>query len=447
MSNSVAQVRCPNCGSPNQASIQQLVDVGQEPTAKARLLSGALNRMRCTVCGFDGQLGIPLVYHDPEKELLLTFVPLQLGLAKEEQERLLGQLINQAINRLPRERRKAYLLQPQAVLTMQSMVERILQADGITPEEIEAERAKMRLLESLLRTPSEALGQFAAEHEAELDETFFQLATLTLQATPDENARNALGRKLEETLPLTSYGKRLQEEQEELRAASNALREVGPELTREKLLDLLISAPNEQRVIALTNLARPALDYPFFQMLSERIDGAQGSDQARLRSLRQRLLEIVEQIDDYQKARAAQASAVLKALVDAPDLDRALAQAMPAVDELFLGVLQASLRAARERSDQALASRLETISQKVAEMIRQSMPPGIQLAERVIGAADEKEAESLLAASPEAIDEDFLGSLIGHAQALEAEGDSTGSDRLRRLHRHALRISMQRKLQ
>jgi len=131
------QIRCPKCGAPLQAAVEQLVDVTQDPAGKARLLSGSLNAIRCPACGYEGGLATPLVYHDPAKELLLTYFPPEVGLPKNEQERVLGQLINQVVNRLPAEKRKAYLLQPQTVLTMQGMVERVLQADGITHEQIE----------------------------------------------------------------------------------------------------------------------------------------------------------------------------------------------------------------------------------------------------------------------------------------------------------------------
>jgi hypothetical protein len=113
MVQSLTQIKCPNCQSPIQASIEQLIDVGQDPSAKARLLSGNLNRTLCPVCGFEGQLASPLVYHDPEHELLLTYIPVELGIAKNEQERILGQLINLVMGRLQPEQRKAYLLQPQ----------------------------------------------------------------------------------------------------------------------------------------------------------------------------------------------------------------------------------------------------------------------------------------------------------------------------------------------
>jgi hypothetical protein len=152
MAQSLTQIRCPNCSNPVQAQIMQLVDIDQDPSAKAHLLSGSHNHVQCGVCGYQGQVATPIVYHDPGKELLLTFIPVELGMPKDEQERVLGRLINQAIDRLSAEQRKGYLLQPQAVLTFQGLIERILEADGITKEEIEAQREKLRLFEDLLRT-------------------------------------------------------------------------------------------------------------------------------------------------------------------------------------------------------------------------------------------------------------------------------------------------------
>src|SRR3970282_2836656 len=99
---------------------------------------------------------------------------------KAEQERVVGRLIKQAIDRLPAEQRKGYLLQPQAVLTMQGLVERVLQADGITREQLDEQRDRLRLLEDLIRTSDEMLPGFVAAHDSELDESFFRLASLTV---------------------------------------------------------------------------------------------------------------------------------------------------------------------------------------------------------------------------------------------------------------------------
>ncbi len=435
-------VKCPNCGSPIQAQVQQLVDVGQDPGSKSRLLSGSLNLIRCPVCSYEGQLSTPLVYHDPEKELLLTFVPVELGIPKDEQEKVIGRLINQAIETLPTEARRGYLLQPQAVLTVQGLVERILEEDGVTKEEIDAQRAKIRLFEELLRTQEDGIEAFVAEHDGELDEAFFQLAALSLQTATDERARLAAAQRLENTLQLSSYGKRLAEREAELRSAAASLRELGDELTREKLLELLVESDNEDRVQAIASLVRPAMDYQFFQLLAERIDKAEGEEEEQLEALRNRLLELTEEIDKAQEARLAQVSNLIASLAQAEDLDQAVVAALPAVDELFLAVLQANLKTAEESGDEELLAKLREIEQKINLVIKESLPPNLQLAQRILEAESEQEAEAALDESVELIDDQLLGALMSTSQRLEDAGDQEGADRLRRLQRYALRLSM-----
>ncbi len=446
MPESLTQIRCPNCKAPIQAHLEQIIDVHQDPASKARLLSGGLNHVRCSLCGFEGQIAAPLVYHDPEKELLLTYIPMELNLSKDDQERTLGRLINRVVDSLPPEARKAYLLQPQAVLTMQGLIERILEADGITREQIEAQQAKMRLFEALLRTPEDQLEAFVAEHDAELDEGFFQLASMALQSTGQGQAREAAAAVLGKVLSMSSFGKELRQQEAELRAASESLRDLGDSLDRQTLVELFIQAPNEARLVALANLTRPALDYAFFQLLSERIDAAQGEEKERLEELRSRVLELTQEIDKIQEARAAEAASLLKRLAESQDLDGDLLQALPLIDELFLSILQANLMAARERDDQALAERLEAIDRRLQEIIRSALPPGVQLAQRILAMEDVDAAEAELEASADSIDEQFLGALLATAQSMEQANQEEAAQRVRRLHRTALRIVMRRKM-
>jgi hypothetical protein len=446
MNPAMTQVRCPRCGMPAPATVEQVIDVAVDPGAKARLLSGSLNHVRCPSCGYDGMLAMPIVFHDPTKELLLTYFPVELGLPQAEQERVLGRLINQVINRLPAEKRKAYLLQPQAVLTMQGLVDRILQADGITREEVEAQRAKLRLFEDLLRVPDDQMERFVAEHDAELDEVFFQLATLALRNAPEERAQKTLADRIDRAISASSFGKRILAQEGELRAAAQSLQDAGPDLTREKLLNLAIAAPNKDRLAALASLARPAMDYTFFSLLTDRIDKAAGPEKDRLATLRAHLLEATQRIDEAQQAQVARAAELLKQVAGAKDLDRALQAVLPLVDEVFLGVLEANLRAARERADAATASRLEEISSRLQALVRDSLPPGIRLAQTVLEMESEDEARAALEAASASIDGDLLGALMSAAESLEKEGDREEAERLRRLHRHAVGISMRARM-
>ena len=447
MVSNTTQIQCPNCKSPIQAQIQQLIDVGQDPSAKARLLSGSINHIQCGVCGFDGAVGTPLVYHDPQHELLLTYVPMEASMPKDEQERIIGQLIKHVSDRLPPEERKGYLFQPQTILTLQGLIERVLEADGITKEEIDAQRATMRLFEEMLTTPDDQIETFVLEHDAELNAQFFQIAGLALQSTGDRQTTEAMGARLEKIIEFSTFGQKLKAQEEALKDATESLQSLSEEgITREALLDLLVEAPNENRVVALVNLIRPALDYNFFQLLTERIDQAEGEEKEQLSALRQQILEITEELDRVQEARAAQAASLLKTLLDADDLDQAILQAMPVIDELFLGILKANQQAAEERNDEDLANRLANIEERIQSIAQDSMPEGFRLAQQILETEDEEAALAILEQNKEAIDDNLLNALVSTIQQLEASEEKDSAERIQRIYKQALKISMQEKM-
>jgi len=447
MVSNTTQIQCPNCKSPIQAQIQQLIDVGQDPSAKARLLSGSINHIQCGVCGFDGAVGTPIVYHDPQHELLLTYVPLEASMPKDEQERIIGQLIKHVSDRLPPEERKGYLFQPQTILTLQGLIERVLEADGITKEEIDAQRATMRLFEEMLTTPDDQIETFVLEHDAELNAQFFQIAGLALQSTGDRQTTEAMGARLEKIIEFSTFGQKLKAQEEALKDATESLQSLSEEgITREALLDLLVEAPDENRVVALVNLIRPALDYNFFQLLTERIDQAEGEEKEQLSALRQQILEITEELDRVQEARAAQAASLLKTLLEADDLDQAILQAMPVIDELFLGILKANQQAAEERNDEDLAKSLANIEERIRSIAQDSMPEGFRLAQQILETEDEEAALAILEQNKEAIDDNLLNALVSTIQQLEASEEKDSAERIQRIYKQALKISMQEKM-
>lgn len=440
------QVTCPNCRAPFQADVEQIIDIREDPSAKARLLSGSLNIVQCPACGFQGQLNLPLVYHDPEKELLLTYSPGDLSVNKNEQEALLGRLINQIVNSLPAEERKAYLLQPQAVLTLQGLAERILEGDGITREELDNQRAKMQLFEDLLRTPEEGIAAFIQEHDEEIDSAFMQLASLTIQSTPDPQAQQALAQRLEQLIELSTFGQELTAQREEIEKASKSLQDLGENISREDILKLLIEAPNEIRVTALVNYTRPGLDYAFFQLLSDQIDAAEGDERTRLEDLRQRILTITEEIDKAQEERLQQTSLVIQQLMDAEDLDAELARAIPLIDDFFLSVLRSLLQAASEQKDDETFRKLERVEHRIAELIKQSLPAGLRFAQELLDTADVDEARALLDERSAEVDEELLNGLLSALQRYQEAGRDEDAQRIQELYNHALKTSMKAKM-
>ena len=105
---------CPRCRQPVIADVEQLFDVTSDPEAKQRLLSGAVNTINCQNCGYQGALATPIVYHDADKELLLTYFPPELALPVNEQERMIGPYITQITNKLPPESAKPTCCAPPA---------------------------------------------------------------------------------------------------------------------------------------------------------------------------------------------------------------------------------------------------------------------------------------------------------------------------------------------
>jgi hypothetical protein len=427
MPQTLTQIQCPQCKAPTQTAIEQFIDAGKEPAAKARLLANALNVVQCQVCGYEGQLATPLVYHDQEKELLLTFVPPELAMKKDDQEKAIGKLINALMEDLPAEDRKAYLLQPVPMLTKQGLIERILEGDGITREQIDDQRARMRIFEQMMNASEDNLEQFVVEHDEQIDSTFLQLANLSIQSIRDQRVREVAAQRLSRGLEFSSLGKQIKAQEETLRAAAESLQEAGTELTRERLLELVIEATEEERVSAIVSLARPGFDYAFFQLLSDRIDEAKDKEQQRLTALRDQILKQVEEIDEIQRERLGLVSARLQAIVEAENMDEALQQTLPYVDDLFISVLQASLQAAVERDDKETVEKLQEIDRQLGELIRASLPPGLLLAQELLEMQDPGKAREL--------------------QRVEAAGDKEKTDELMELYRLALRLSMRSKME
>ena len=177
------RVSCPRCRQPVTANIEQLFDLNADPQAKQRLLSGSTNLINCPNCGYQGAYPTPIVYHDPGKELLLTYFPPEMGVPLNEQERLIGPMINQVVNKLPNEKRKAYLLRPQSMLTFQTLMEKILASDGITKEMLDAQQQRLSLLQRLLAAPVPSRPEIIHNEDALIDESFFTMLNRLLEAS------------------------------------------------------------------------------------------------------------------------------------------------------------------------------------------------------------------------------------------------------------------------
>ncbi len=438
------RINCPNCHQPILAEIDQLFDVGQDPTAKQKILSGTFNFASCPNCGYKGMIATPLVYHDPDKSLLLTYFPPELSLPVNEQERIIGPIITRITNSLPQEKRKAYLFQPQAMLTLQTMVERILAADGITKEMIQAQQERMSLLQRLINASDETIAEMAVKDDKLFDSEFFNLLNRLTEASAvngDQESVKRLGDLQKKLLEKTTFGAQVQEQSKDVEAAIQTLQSAGKSLTREKLLEMVIKAPNETQLSVLASLGRPGMDYEFFKLLSDRIDRARADGRERLIKLRDQLLEMTRAIDKQMEQRLMQARKNLNAIVQSKDIKANMEQNLAIVDEFFVQVFNDEMEAARKAGDLEKIGKLKQVEEVVDKA--SAPPPEVALIQELLEAAgSDAELNKQLEAHRAEVTPEFMDILSSLLVRAESGEDAELRSRMNKVFSAALRITM-----
>lgn len=441
------QTSCPRCKSPVIADLEQLLDVSVDPSVKQRLLNGQINVIHCPTCGFEGMVSAPLVYHDPDKELLLTYFPPDLGLSVNDQERLIGPLINQITNRLPLEKRKAYLLRPQTMLTFQTLIERILEADGYTREVLENQQKRFELIRRLLGIvdPEERKAVMQQE-ESLIDADFFLMLsqiTEAMLAQGDERTARVLAALQQEALNNTKAGQEIKSQTQEVQELLQKLQQVSRQgLTREKLLDLMLEAKSEAALTALVGLVRNGLDYEFFQILSERIEASQDSaEKARLENLRAKLLEYARQVDEQIQRHYEQSRQLVQRIATSPNIEQTVEENLETIDEFFFKALEEELEQARKRADLDRISRLQRIRAHLEKL--SAPPPEVAFLEELLSLSSYEERQKKMQEKSDLVTADFLqlvGGLIAQSEKQNQPPEFLSA--LREINRIALRMTM-----
>jgi len=360
------QVNCPSCRQPVVVEVQQVFDVAEDSLAKQKLLSNSVNFLHCPFCGYQGMLALPIVYHDPNKELLLTFFPPDLKTPINEQEKQIGPLINRIIDRMPQEKRKAYLLQPQNMLTYQTLVEKVLEADGITKEMIEEQQKKVRLLERLLTTPKEDRVAIIKQEEDQFDLGFFSIFSSILQSVldqGDEASKNELVELQQQLYENTKVGKELKQLSRETENALKSLQEAGKEgLTREKLLEVILNAKTDTEISTIVGLTHSGMDYIFFQLLSEKIEAASNDEEKhKLLDLREKLLKQIEEINNQIKTEMNKSKDNLEKILQAENIEEEVTKNPEVINDFFIQNIQNEIAYARQKGDSELLNKLDQL--------------------------------------------------------------------------------------
>jgi hypothetical protein len=392
--------------------------------------------IQCPNCGYQGQVAGPIMYHDPDKELLLTFVPMELGLPQAEQEKLIGRLMNEVINKLPQDKRKGYLLNPKPAFTLQGLIERVLEADGVTKEMLDSQRTKVQLLQNLLSAPEDQWPQMIKDHDADIDVTLFQLLSASAEATAsggNQAGAAKMAAMQKALLQNSTFGQQARSRQEKVEAAARELQGLGKKLTPDKLLELVVNARDDDKLAAYTSLARAGMDYAFFEALTRRVDRATGDEKTRLAKVRDQLLEMTQEIDKATQAQMAEATNLLRKLMDAPDLNQAIEENISLIDDTFLAVLSLNIEAAQKAKRSDALTRLVLINDAINRLMQEAAPPELKLIDELLQIEPESAAEEALKTRPGAITPELVDTMNYVGENLRQGGQNDLADRLERL--------------
>jgi len=427
-------IRCPQCSQPFSAILEQIIDVQRDPTGKERLLSGRVNVIACPHCGYRGMIGTPLLYHDAANQMAVVYVPMELGMEQGQREKLIGDFTNALMRSLPEEAPKGYLLQPRTALTMQGLIDQVLEADGITPEMINQERRKVEIIGEIVDADDATLETLLVDNQALFDLTFLELLTAASQAASQQgDARRSL-RLLNvraRLMDTTEAGKALKEQEAVVAEALQELEKLGDKITRESFVDLLIkSANNPVKIDALATIARNLLDYTTFQALTNRIEQAAPEDKEPLNQLRNRLLEVSAEYESQSRAVLQRGADTLRMLLQAPDIPSAIASNLDRIDDVFLQVLQVNLDEARKAGNIEISSRLKEIRDEVLKLIQAAAPPEIRLINELLSMESEETSVNALRERSAEVNAGLLEVMEQIAEQLRQGGNEPAAHRV-----------------
>ncbi|MEZ4666794.1 MAG: CpXC domain-containing protein [Anaerolineae bacterium] len=424
-------IQCVQCRQPFRATVQSVIDVAENPQAKIALLGGNSNIFPCPNCGTPNTVLTPVLYHDASKELLISYVPIELGLPKDAQEKAIGELMREITANLPQGGFKAYMLQPRSALTMQGLIDQILQADGVTPEMMQAQRDRVKLVETMIQSPPDLLPDLVRQNDDKIDSQFIQTMSLLIQQLASQG-QEAVARQLAEVqnqiIELSTFGRELIQQNENQEAAiaevADEVNSLGEDATRADFLQLAIRySGDEHRLQALVGLVRPVFDYTFFQEMTAYVGQQPAADREALESLRDTLLQLAAMVDQQAQMAMQEAAGLLRVILSAPNPNEVIEANLNLIDYTFMQVLSANIAEAERRTDLSASAKLKDIYQRVVEKLQASMPPELRFINELLNTPSDETVRSMIAERAGEFGESLFGALEAVEQQLQAQGN------------------------
>jgi hypothetical protein len=372
-------------------------------------------------------LSTPLIYHDAGKQLFLVYVPQELNSQPQEIDRFIGDASAFLLRSVPNEAPRGYLLAPRRFLTLQSLIEAIYEADGVSAEDLRRQNRYVEILTDLVNVvdDDQRFTEKAQSYTKELTPEFFATLDAFINATNKAQAqmRSLLIRVREKLQAYTARAAALAAAQE-LNAAIERLRTVSD--------DELPAAVKE---------LRPLIDYGFFELWTEQIEAAEAAgDTATVQMLtarRSRILELVEAIDREAQELFERGSALIDTVLSTSDPVAALRERAAEVDEGLLTVISASIAAARHAGSPELVDQLEQLAATAQEIIESRLSPEDRFINELLAQETTLDATRLLRKNMTKITPELARRLNERAAEEEKRANQAAAERLRQLAREA----------
>lgn len=81
-------ITCPSCGTPQEVTLYDAINVETDPQLKDALMHNQLNRVLCADCELDFRIDLPVLYSDPKNNILIHWIPEN---DETPRERILGE--------------------------------------------------------------------------------------------------------------------------------------------------------------------------------------------------------------------------------------------------------------------------------------------------------------------------------------------------------------------
>ncbi|MCS7072402.1 MAG: hypothetical protein NZM00_12925, partial [Anaerolinea sp.] len=306
---------------------------------------------------------------------------------------------------LPEDAPRAYLLQPKTFFTFQSLIEAILEKDGITPEMLKEQQARADLLRDLLRSTSEEdLRNKMHANDALIDATMFELLNASIEANLDmgrEEAAQQLAGLQQVMIEETTYGKKIG-------ARLAVLEAFQKNPSRENLIAQLTAAPDAETRESLVAAGRYLIDYLFFQTLTAQIESAEEEQKQRLIELRKEVQDIRDRLDAASRAVMQQKADLINTILTSEKPLETAREHADEIDDLFMSLLQANIQQAQQRGDQEMVRALSAVYQIALQIMAERQPPEVQIINALMSMKYPEETEKLLNEIKDQVDDRLI---------------------------------------